>query len=121
MIHIMDGKWQLKNMPNLYIEIPEVISYINYKKIKPQSIPIKDIAYKDLANIDVQGARFIMANQHFAGIVVENMENPYDKKYRLIDGRHRLLKTIQDNDKHFMAYVLQPSDARKFYKVLYGY
>lgn len=118
MKHIMTGDWQLQGKPEMVIEIPKVIQLINYRKLEPVELDIDCIAYKELDSIDTKEARYIVANTNYAGIVVEGMENPYNKKYRLIDGRHRLLKTIKDNRLKFKVYILQEDDVSKFYQVI---
>ena len=118
MKHIMTGDWQLQGKPEMVIEIPKVIQLINYRKLEPVELDIDCIAYKELDSIDTKEARYIVANTNYAGIVVEGMENPYNKKYRLIDGRHRLLKTMKANKDTFKVYVLQTKDIDKFYQVL---
>ena len=118
MKHIMTGDWQLQGKPEMVIEIPKVIQLINYRKLEPVELDIDCIAYKELDSIDTKEARYIVANTNYAGIVVEGMENPYNKKYRLIDGRHRLLKTMKAKKDTFKVYVLQTKDIDKFYQVL---
>jgi hypothetical protein len=118
MKHIMTGDWQLQGKPEMVIEISKVIQLINYRKLEPVELDIDCIAYKELDSIDTKEARYIVANTNYAGIVVEGMENPYNKKYRLIDGRHRLLKTMKAKKDTFKVYVLQTKDIDKFYQVL---
>jgi len=118
MKHIMTGDWQLQGKPEMVIDIPKVIQLINYRKLEPVELDIDCIAYKELDSIDTKEARYIVANTNYAGIVVEGMENPYNKKYRLIDGRHRLLKTMKAKKDTFKVYVLQTKDIDKFYQVL---
>jgi len=118
MRHIMTGDWQLQGKPEMVIDIPKVIQLINYRKLEPVELDIDCIAYKELDSIDTKEARYIVANTNYAGIVVEGMENPYNKKYRLIDGRHRLLKTMKAKKDTFKVYVLQTKDIDKFYQVL---
>ena len=114
----MTGDWQLQGKPEMVIDIPKVIQLINYRKLEPVELDIDCIAYKELDSIDTKEARYIVANTNYAGIVVEGMENPYNKKYRLIDGRHRLLKTMKAKKDTFKVYVLQTKDIDKFYQVL---
>jgi len=118
MKHIMTGDWQLQGKPEMVIDIPKVIQLINYRKLEPVELDIDCIAYKELDSIDTKEARYIVANTNYAGIVVEGMENPYNKKYRLIDGRHRLLKIMKANKDTFKVYILQTKDIDKFYQVL---
>ena len=56
------------------------------------------------------GSRYYSANIKFPGIIVENMDNPYNLKYRMIDGKHRMEKMIDRGMTISHFYVLQPSD-----------
>lgn len=116
----MTGDWKLPGSPDMMIDSCEVIQYINFKKIKPQYIDIKDISHKPLKTIDQENSRYILANINFPGIVVNGMHNPHNKQYRMIDGRHRLLKTINNGSEEFYTFVLNPVEIKKFYKVFYG-
>lgn len=114
MKHIMTGEWKLDNTPDMFINVLQVINYIQFKQIKPEYISIADISHKELDSIDTTEARYIMANVNYPIIVVQGMQNPHNKPYRMIDGRHRLLKQI-DNDM-INAYVLTEADISKFYQ-----
>jgi len=114
MKHIMTGEWKLDNTPNMFIDVLQVIPYIQVKQIQPTVIDIADISHKELDSIDTTEARYITANINYPAIVVEGMQNPHNKPYRMIDGRHRLLKQI--NNKTINAYVLTEADISKFYQ-----
>ena len=111
----MTGDWALPNLPDMIIDSYYVYSYINFKKYKPEYLPISDIAYKDISNIDVEDSRYLTADTSFPGIVVKDMPNPYNKPYRLIDGRHRILKRLNDDQETVNVYILTEQDIRKFY------
>lgn len=112
--HYMDGEWRLEGCRDMYIDIPRVINLINFRKLDPSFISINEVAYKELAGIDINGARYIAASTRFPCIVVEGMQNPHNKKYRLIDGRHRLLKIISEGKSEICAYVLTERDVMQF-------
>ena len=112
--HIMNGDWALPGRPDMYINIHEVINLIKLRQIAPQYITIDNIAYKDLSCISPGSLRYKLANSSYPGIVVEGMVNPYKKKYRLIDGRHRLLKILRRGGSKFKVFVLQEVDIKRF-------
>lgn len=114
MKHIMTGEWKLDNTPDMFINVLQVIQYIQYKQIQPEPINISDISHKELDSIDITEARYLTANINYPIIVVKGMQNPHNKMYRMIDGRHRLLKQI--NNKTINAYVLKKADISKFYQ-----
>ncbi len=60
------------------------------------------------------GARYYSAQIKFPGILVEGMENPYGSRYRMIDGKHRLEKRINNGEISSIFYVLQLSDLPKY-------
>lgn len=115
----MTGEWKIPGSPDMEIDCCEVYSYINFKLIQPEEIDINLISYKPL-KIDREDSRFITANLNYPGIIVNGMHNPHNKQYRMIDGRHRLLKTIDSGKQTFYTYVLNPQEIKKFYKVFYG-
>ena len=114
MKHIMTGEWKLDNTPDMFIDVLQVIPYIQFKQIPSQQIQIADISHKELDSIDTDELRYLVANIKYPVIVVEGMQNPHNKPYRMIDGRHRLLKQL--NNKTINAYVLTEADISKFYQ-----
>jgi hypothetical protein len=116
MIHIMDGDWRIYQQ-DLYIDCRELYAYIRMKNIKPQEVDISMIAHKELDSILPSNTRFIKANILLPGILT-NMDNPLKKKYRLLDGRHRLKKAMSFGSNSFNAYVISAEDALKFAKMM---
>ena len=113
--HIMEGEWSLPGRPPICINISDVIDLIKLRNIKPETLDILDVAYKDLSVIDESSTRYKLANTIFPVIVIKGMVNPYNKKYRLIDGRHRLLKLLNNGNKTIESYVLVENDVERFY------
>jgi hypothetical protein len=118
MIHIINENWSLKESSNLFIDCNRVYAYIKMKKLKPEAIDINLIAHKDIKNISKDSLRYIRANIDLPGIVVKGMENPFMKEYRMIDGRHRLLKNIEAGKKIISSYVLHREEILKFVHLL---
>jgi len=115
MIHILSGEWKLPNYPeNSYINSLDLYKLIRMRKLNSSKIDITDISHKPLDEIDQKGPRYLEANTTFPCIVCKNMHNPDDKLYRLIDGRHRLLKTINDNKNIIECYILDFADMCRF-------
>lgn len=112
----MTGEWALPNLPEMIIDSCYVYSYIKYKKYEAKELEIEKIAYKDISSIDMLDSRYLTANTGYPGIAVKGMPNPYNKPYRLIDGRHRLLKRINENHSTVNVYILTEQDIRKFYQ-----
>ena len=110
----MDGEWCLKGCREMYINTDSVIDLIKFRNTVPEHLHIDEIAHKELDSINISGARYIAADTRFPVLVVEGMQNPYNKKYRLIDGRHRLLKTIREGKTELRVYVVSESDVMQF-------
>tara|TARA_B100000073_G_scaffold147664_1_gene121538 strand:+ start:796 stop:1182 length:387 start_codon:yes stop_codon:yes gene_type:complete len=94
----------------------------NYRHLltpdKLKTVSFDDIAFKGrhLTNLRgpmclcCDGSRYYNAKIKQPGILVENMENPYNLKYRMIDGKHRIEKMINLGMTHSEFHVLQVSD-----------
>ena len=108
----MSDDWKVLNV-NSYVDCRDVYRFIKMKKYQHGSIDINKIAYKPLDNISCKSQRYISATTCLPGIVVDGMENPFNKQYRLIDGRHRLLKSM-NLDTSFNVYVITVSEVFKF-------
>jgi hypothetical protein len=113
MIHVMDGEWSIHSQP-LIINCRSLYSFISMKGIEPTEIHIDMIAHKELESISLDSIRYLRANTNLPGIVAKNMQNPHMKEYRMLDGRHRLKKSLEHGMKSFTAYVITPEDAMKF-------
>lgn len=114
----MTKKWRLPNCPDMAISVKPIWELIKRKQLDSHRLDINTIAYKDIEDIDILGDRYQQADLKFPGIVVENMYNPYNKQYRLIDGRHRLLKTINLGEVHFNCYILPRHEVNRFIELI---
>ena len=116
MIHVMDGEFQVFDKVT-YIDCKPLYVVIDLFDVQAEDIEIKDIFHKELESIDTESERYINADLDYPCIVIEDMSNPNNKKYRMIDGRHRLLKTIQEEQEDTIeCYVLYFEQIRKFIK-----
>jgi hypothetical protein len=106
----MVDDWEYKSIGPAKIDVSKVFNLIKYKKLKPVKLNIDDVAYKSIQDININSIRYKIANDNFPLLVIEGMENPYNKKYRMIDGRHRLKKQLNKGYSELWFYVLQESD-----------
>ncbi len=113
MIHIMDGDWEILDHPTI-IDCKEVYYWIEKNHIEPELVSIPDIGYKTLSTIRQDSLRYVNANMALPCIVVKGMTNPEGKPYRMIDGRHRLLKCLTYCKSSILCYVIDNKDAIKF-------
>ena len=49
------------------------------------------------------------------GIIAFNAPNPYNDKYRMLDGKHRIHKLVSQNVKESQFYVLDFKDIRSYF------
>ena len=69
-------------------------------------VKFSDIAHKPFDTIDKKGVRYINADTRFPCIVAEGVENPYNKRYRLCDGRHRIRKLMDQGHTEGVCYII---------------
>ena len=60
------------------------------------------------------GERYRKCDINIPGIVSINTPNPYNKKYRMIDGKHRIRKRLNNGHKHGFFYVFTYGEIKKF-------
>lgn len=84
------------------------------KNIEPQEVDINMIAHKEVDSISTDSVRFLNADLELPGILAKGMKNPFMKQYRMLDGRHRLKKSLLIGTPTFKAYVISSEDALKF-------
>ena len=91
--HGMIHNWQLGKWPESFIDINELHKVASARAV--QQVTFDKIASKPYTaplDPDQQGyKRYTKSDINYPGYLVE-MENPYSKQYRMIDGRRRLHK-----------------------------
>jgi len=109
------GDWTVNGKSFLF-DVENVAHLLTDDRIR--TISFDDIAFKGKHFTNLRGpmctccdgARYYSAKIKFPGIIVEGMENPYQCKYRMIDGKHRMEKMIDSGMTSSSFYVLQVSD-----------
>lgn len=117
MIHVIDNEWAIDDISSAYIDCRKLFEFIKFKKIASVSIDIENIGYKSIDSISESDIRYQQANINYPCIVAKNVQNPMNKQYRLIDGRHRLMKQMQAGFKKVQCYILEKDDLIKFVMV----
>lgn len=110
MIHKLDGEWAVPSLPSA-VNVSVLFSYLKDKETK--KVNIKDIAYKPITDSDLDKHRLINADTKYPVILVDDMPNPYNSKYRMVDGRHRIRKLIDLGSTTVVAYILSFKDFRR--------
>jgi len=106
MIHELKDEWAIEGVGEGIIDTRLLWDLVKYKQLILQHLSIDKISHKPLDTIDIRGPRYKLADTRFPLLVVEGMANPHNKPYRLIDGRHRLLKHIEGNLLQVPCYIL---------------
>ena len=61
--------------------------------------------------------KYHSADPSYPGIVLKNAPNPYDSKYRMIDGRHRIMKLLNSGVTSSQYYVIDYDEIKKYIRV----
>ena len=54
------------------------------------------------------------ADPAYPGIILKNAPNPYNNKYRMVDGRHRIMKLLNQGETSSQFYVLDYNDVKQY-------
>jgi hypothetical protein len=107
----MQDQWKICQLPTKIL-VSRLFPVIKEKSLSSVILKMDDFSFKPINNIDINSVRYINADINYPLIGVEGMKNPENKKIRMIDGRHRLLKQINEGKTDFLFYIL-PFDVVK--------
>ena len=110
----MEYDWEISNIGPSKIVTSNLYPLIKYRKLTPIELHIDEFSYKPLDTIEINHHRYKLADVTYPLFAVEGMENPYNKKYRMIDGRHRLLKQINLGKDKFLFYIFQYDEIKHY-------
>ena len=113
------GDWRISK-DLLSLQLGKINHLLVEDKLK--IIDFKDIAWKGM-NLKLNmrrencicshGRRFDSCDTGFPGILTNfsiNIPNPFNRKYRMLDGKHRLEKMLSQNITRSLFYVLDLND-----------
>jgi hypothetical protein len=101
-MHWISEEWAIDaNSYTLSIDV--LINFIKINKLTTKVLNFSEIAYK--GNVDRHFIRYQMANTNYP-MIVSQMDNPCGKKYRLIDGRHRIHKLMDEGKNEGLFYEI---------------
>ena len=113
------GDWRISN-DNLFVSLNKIIHLLEEDKLK--LINFSDVAWKGMS-LDISqrnencicchGKRFLNCNTDYPGIVTRftgDIPNPFGKKYRMLDGKHRIEKMLCQGITKSLFYVLDLND-----------
>ena len=110
-----EGKYKLLNMK--YI-IDNMLSEDRLKTIK-----LKEIAWRNKHHFPYSsgdscpcchGKKFRGCDPNIPGIIAYNCPNPYDNKYRMLDGRHRIMRLLFEGKTESKFYVFDFNEIKHF-------
>ena len=110
---MMTDEWAMFEMAT-YIDCSKVYRFVGKNKYSPIEVPISVIAHKCTSNIDKNSPRYLRADILKPVLLAFKVQNPFDKPYRMLDGRHRLLKTEQLGLSAIKAYLIDRDTMMRF-------
>jgi hypothetical protein len=82
------------------------------RKMNPVFLPLSSLVCNDLEIIKVTDFRYKSAKLNLPGLVIKQNES-----YRVLDGRHRIKKAINQNIFELPFYIIPLSDAMRYYSM----
>lgn len=102
-MHICKGEWHLNGYEGFVSIKPHIHNFILINSIKAVQISFKEVSYKK--EIDKDITRYQIADTSFP-MIITKANNPDNKKYRLIDGRNRIHKLIEQGHDSGWFYII---------------
>lgn len=130
-IKITDSEdWTIKGHKQM-LDINDLFKNAELTKDKLKFIQHKDICWKDMDNPEKRkykpntqkiNKKYINCNTSYPGILVETSLNPKNRKYRMIDGTHRMAKMyFEDKELYSKGSMFYVIDQDTFFKYLKPY
>ena len=116
------GNWEYDNHKSKVLDL----KYINdnlLSKDRLQTIKLKEIAWKSKHHFPYNlgknciccgGKAYINCDPSIPGIIAYNCPNPYDNKYRMLDGRHRIMRLLFEGKIESKFYVFDFNEIKHF-------
>ena len=100
-----EADWTIRDKP-AYLFMEDILYLLTDDRL--EIVLLSDIAWKGKhkPSLVKQDIRYRHADPYIPGILAFNAPNPYNDKYRMIDGKHRIHKLFSDNVKEGEFYVL---------------
>ena len=100
-----EADWTISDEP-AYLFMEDILHLLTDDRL--ETVLLSDIAWKGKhkPSLVKQDIRYRHADPYIPGILAFNAPNPYNDKYRMIDGNHRIHKLFSENVKESEFYVL---------------
>ena len=107
--HYISKEFPFDNLTRGIINCSLLYKYVKVKRMKSVWINISELKYGDISYIKELNERYKRADLNLPCLVVD-----FGDYYRLIDGKHRLQKTINNNGDSLLCYILTKREALRF-------
>jgi len=88
-------QWRVYPEKDSYLKVEDVGPYLKV----PTLLQHSDVSWKYMEHPHAKmGRRYIKCDYTFPGIVALDVTNPHNRKYRMIDGSHRMAKMVRETD-----------------------
>jgi hypothetical protein len=102
-MHICRDEWHLDGYEGFVLINPHIRNFIIINNIKAVKISFSEICFKK--EIDKSITRYSIADTSYP-MIVTKANNPENKKYRMIDGRNRIHKLIEQGHDSGWFYIV---------------
>ena len=113
------GDWSFNGIEG-FIYLEKLRPFLTEKRL--EKIKIDEIGWKGRHLSEEEsincpccnGERYTTCDINIPGIVSSNAPNPYGKKYRMIDGKHRIRKRLNNGRTNGLFFVFTYEEIKKF-------
>tara|TARA_R110000822_G_scaffold27995_8_gene83143 strand:- start:5630 stop:6004 length:375 start_codon:yes stop_codon:yes gene_type:complete len=115
--HICCDNWKIYSDRDSYINVREAGFLL--KDRLPVLVSHSDIGWKGMEPFQKYDQRYLEADYSLPGILALDVKNPYNRKYRMVDGGHRIAKMVAETGiTESYYYILTKAE---FYQLLLSY
>ena len=106
--------WSISDQP-LHLFMEDILHLLIGDNLK--NVLLSDIGWKGKHDLSLmnKSLRYKHADPYIPGIIAFNAPNPYNDKYRMIDGNHRIHILESQNIKESEFYFLDLKDIKTFF------
>ena len=116
------GNWQFEGHELKVLDLTFIVqNMLTEDRLK--TIKLKEIAWRHKHNFPYGvgenckccgGEAYKNCDPNVPGIIAYNCPNPYDNKYRMLDGRHRIMRLLLEGKTKSKFYVFDFNEIKKF-------
>ena len=117
-----NGNWEIDNQRLKLLDLKYIFdNMLSEDRLK--TVKHKEIAWRGKHHFPYNvgdycqccnGENFRHCDPSIPGIIAYNCPNPYDNKYRMLDGRHRIMRLLFDGKTESKYYVFDFNEIKHF-------